>query len=155
MSQENSEYQLNKPVLYKLHIDQDLLSLTKQKLQLARFPDEPSDIGDDDWSLGAKVKVVRRLANYWKDGYDWRAEEVFLPSHCILQYSPFLRILIDSLFHRQRSTRTLNSSKSKYMFPTTVNKSSTSFTTHPPPPTPFPSSSFRAGPVPSSKPARS
>lgn len=84
MSEENPEYQLNKPVPYTLHIDQDLLSLTKQKLQLARFPDEPSDIWDDDWSLGAKVNVVRRLANYWRDGYDWRAEEVLLPSPYVL-----------------------------------------------------------------------
>ena len=113
MSQGDSEYQLYKPVSYDLHIDQDLLSLTKQKLQLARFPDEPSDIGDDDWSLGTKVKVVRRLADYWKDGYDWRAEEVLLLSPYILPYSCFLGILIDSLIYRRRSTRTLNSSKSK------------------------------------------
>ena len=110
MSLENTEYQLNKPVPYKLHVDEELLSLTKQKLQLARFPDEPSDIGDDDWSHGAKVKVVRRLAEYWKDGYDWRAEEVCLrPPRSTLLMS----ILIDALFYRQRSTKNLNSSKSK------------------------------------------
>ncbi|KAL9626463.1 MAG: hypothetical protein Q9204_007281 [Flavoplaca sp. TL-2023a] len=55
--------------------DDDLLDLTKKKLQLARFPDEQIDVGDDDWSQGAKVKVVKRLAEYWSDGYDWRAEE--------------------------------------------------------------------------------
>lgn len=76
MSQDPAEYQLNKPVPYKIHIGDDLLSLTKQKLQLARYPEELSDIGDDDWSHGSKVEVVRRLANYWKDSYDWRAEEV-------------------------------------------------------------------------------
>ena len=76
MSQDYPQYETNKPVPYNLHIDDDLLSLTKQKLQLARHPEELTDIGDDDWSQGAKVKVVRRLADYWKDGYDWRAEEV-------------------------------------------------------------------------------
>ncbi len=70
------DYQLNKPVPYKLHLDDHFLSLTKQKLELARYPEEYSDLKDDDWSQGAKVEVVRRLANYWKDGYDWRAEEV-------------------------------------------------------------------------------
>ncbi|KAL8675463.1 MAG: hypothetical protein Q9168_000164 [Polycauliona sp. 1 TL-2023] len=65
----------NKPVPYQLHVSDDLLDLTKQKLQLARFPDEQTDVGDDDWSQGAKVKVVKRLAEYWSNGYDWRAEE--------------------------------------------------------------------------------
>lgn len=73
-----SENELNKPVPYQLHISDDLLNLTKQKLQLARFPNEQTDVGDDDWSQGAKVKVVKRLAEYWSNGYDWRAEEVNL-----------------------------------------------------------------------------
>ena len=68
--------EFNKPVPYKLHVDEELLSVTKQKLQLARYPEEQTDVGDDDWNQGAKVKVVKRLADYWKDGYDWRAEEV-------------------------------------------------------------------------------
>ncbi|KAL8923475.1 MAG: hypothetical protein Q9208_004603 [Pyrenodesmia sp. 3 TL-2023] len=66
---------LNQPIAYSLHIDDALLDLTKKKLELARFPEEQSDIGDDDWSQGAKVKVVKRLAEYWANGYDWRAEE--------------------------------------------------------------------------------
>ncbi|KAL8850522.1 MAG: hypothetical protein Q9221_004570 [Calogaya cf. arnoldii] len=70
-----SEYQLNKPVPYQLHISDELLDLTKQKLQLARFPEEQIGVGDDDWSQGAKVKVVKRLADYWSNGYNWRAEE--------------------------------------------------------------------------------
>lgn len=76
MSQDNPVYKLNRPVPYNIHLDDDLLSLTKQKLQLARYPEEQSDVGDDDWSQGTKVKVVQRLAKYWQDGYDWRAEEV-------------------------------------------------------------------------------
>ena len=76
MSHEHPEYELNKPIPYSLHVDDHLLELTKQKLQLARYPEEQSDIGDHDWSQGAKVKVVQRLAKYWHHGYDWRAEEV-------------------------------------------------------------------------------
>ena len=74
--QASPEYELNKPIRYTLRVDDDLLSITKQKLQLARFPEEQDDVADDDWSQGAKVKVVRDLADYWRDGYDWRAEEV-------------------------------------------------------------------------------
>jgi hypothetical protein len=76
MSQNAHGSLFNTPVPYKLHIDEELLSTTKQKLQLARYPEEQTDVGDDDWNQGAKVKVVKRLADYWKDGYDWRAEEV-------------------------------------------------------------------------------
>ena len=113
MSQDHAEYQINKPVPYKIHIDDDLLSLTKQKLELARYPDELSDLGDDDWSHGTKVEVVRRLANYWKDSYDWRAEEVchsspFLHSCVTLLSSSSLTI---SQPHRQRSTKTTNSTR--------------------------------------------
>lgn len=68
--------EFNKPVPYELHVDEELLSITKQKLELARYPEDQTDIGDDDWSQGAKVKVVKELADYWQDGYDWRAEEV-------------------------------------------------------------------------------
>ena len=78
-SQASTEYELNKPVPYILRVGEDLLSVTKQKLQLARFPEELDDLADDDWSQGAKVKVVRDLANYWRTGFDWRAEEVLIP----------------------------------------------------------------------------
>ena len=86
-SHASSGYELNKPVPYTLQVDQELLNITKQKLHLARFPEEQDDVADDDWSQGTKVKVVRDLANYWKDGYDWRAEEVlahFLYSHYLV-----------------------------------------------------------------------
>ncbi|KAI4126834.1 MAG: hypothetical protein LQ338_003544 [Usnochroma carphineum] len=65
----------NQPVPYTLHLDDELLDLTKRKLHLARFPEEQSDVSEDDWSQGTKVKVVKRLADYWSNGYNWRAEE--------------------------------------------------------------------------------
>lgn len=68
--------ELNNPVPYKLSVDDELLDITKKKLQFARYPEEQEDIADGDWNQGAKVEVVRRLADYWKNGYDWRAEEV-------------------------------------------------------------------------------
>lgn len=71
-----AEVPFNKPTPYTLHLDDELLDVTKQKLRLARFPEEQTDVGDDDWSQGAKVKVVKRLAEYWANEFDWRAEEV-------------------------------------------------------------------------------
>lgn len=78
----STDRELNKPVPYKLHLDDDLLTLTKKKLELARFPEELTDLSVDDWSQGAKVKVVRSLAEYWIDGYDWRAEEACRARGC-------------------------------------------------------------------------
>lgn len=68
--------QFNNPVPYKLSVDDELLDITKKKLQLARYPEEQEDTADGDWNQGAKVDVVRRLADYWLNGYNWRAEEV-------------------------------------------------------------------------------
>lgn len=77
--QASPKYELNQTVPYTLHIDDDLLNVTKQKAQLARYPEELVDPADDDWNQGAKVKAVQDLADYWKDAYSWRAEEVVLP----------------------------------------------------------------------------
>ena len=41
-------YKLNEPVPFTLRLDDELLKTTKQKLELARFPEEPEDIADDD-----------------------------------------------------------------------------------------------------------
>ena len=63
MSQDAHGSLFHTPIPYKLHIDEELLSTTKQKLQLARYPEEQTNVGDDDWFRGAKVKVVKRLAD--------------------------------------------------------------------------------------------
>lgn len=70
------ELRLNSPVPFRLHVDRALLQLTKQKLALARYPEEQSDFGEDDWSQGAKVAAVKEIAEYWHDEYDWERKEV-------------------------------------------------------------------------------
>lgn len=70
------ELRLNTPVPFRLHVDQALLELTKQRLASARYPQEQSDFGEDDWSQGAKVAAVREVAEYWRDEYDWEKKEV-------------------------------------------------------------------------------
>ncbi|KAF2019570.1 putative hydrolases or acyltransferase [Aaosphaeria arxii CBS 175.79] len=65
----------NEPVQFNLRVDAELLDLTKRKLALARYPEEQDDFDEDDWSQGAKVKVVRDLANYWMNDYDWKKKE--------------------------------------------------------------------------------
>lgn len=70
------DLELNTPVPFRLHVDRELLKTTKDKLSLAMYPQEQSDFGEDDWSQGAKVAVVKELAEYWRDVYDWEKKEV-------------------------------------------------------------------------------
>lgn len=51
--------------------DNELEKLT-QKLSAASLPDE---LDDASWGYGASLADIKRLTQYWKDGYDWRREE--------------------------------------------------------------------------------
>ncbi|TFK24938.1 epoxide hydrolase [Coprinopsis marcescibilis] len=51
------------------------LQLLKKKLDLVRLPDELEDAGTD---YGLPLADVRRLTEYWKDGFDWRKQEAKL-----------------------------------------------------------------------------
>lgn len=70
------DLKFNISVPYTPHVDRQLLEVTKQKLALARYPEEQMDFGEEDWPQGAKVSRVKQLAEFWKDHYDWEAEEV-------------------------------------------------------------------------------
>ncbi|OGM41329.1 epoxide hydrolase [Aspergillus bombycis] len=72
------DLKFNTPVPYTLHVDRGLLHLTKQKLALSRYPEEQTDFGENNWAQGAKVSRVKQLAEFWKDHYDWEAEELHL-----------------------------------------------------------------------------
>ncbi|EON66281.1 hypothetical protein W97_05674 [Coniosporium apollinis CBS 100218] len=66
---------LNTPVRYYPRVDDEFLKVTKTKLSLTRYPEEQDGVAEDDWSQGAKVKEVRRLARFWQDKHDWKAQE--------------------------------------------------------------------------------
>ncbi|KAI8169167.1 putative epoxide hydrolase [Colletotrichum sp. SAR 10_70] len=72
------DLEVNRPQKIKIGIENDFLSLTKQKLGLARYPEEQIDFGPQDWSQGAKVSAVKELAEYWQNTYDWSAQEELL-----------------------------------------------------------------------------
>lgn len=65
----------NVPVPYKIHVDDELLEITKQKLALARYPEEQTDFDENNWAQGAKVSRVKELAEFWRSEYDWKAKE--------------------------------------------------------------------------------
>lgn len=52
------------------------LELLKSKLSNVTFPSE-SEFADD-WSYGTPLSDLKRLTEYWRDGFDWRAHEAKL-----------------------------------------------------------------------------
>jgi hypothetical protein len=71
-----NQLKFNVPVPYKVHVDRELLDITKQKLALSRYPEEQSDFGENNWAQGAKVSRVKQLAEHWQNKYDWETQEV-------------------------------------------------------------------------------
>ncbi|SFW84117.1 epoxide hydrolase family protein [Amycolatopsis australiensis] len=62
---------------FRIDIPQAELAGLRRRLTEARFADPvPGD--EPDWSRGIPASAVRELAEYWRDGYDWRAQEAAL-----------------------------------------------------------------------------
>lgn len=50
----------------------------RERLGRARMP---HDYANDDWSYGTNGAYLRELVDYWRDGYDWRAQERAINRH--------------------------------------------------------------------------
>lgn len=57
---------------YTIAVPDDELEKLAQKLSAASLPDE---LDDASWGYGVPLADIKRLVQYWKDGYDWRREE--------------------------------------------------------------------------------
>lgn len=58
---------------FTISVPDKQLKLVKDKLGFATFP--PETPLNNDWAYGAPVSDVKRLVNYWANGFDWRAQE--------------------------------------------------------------------------------
>lgn len=63
---------------YRIDVPQADLDELRARLAATRFTDEIPGTGAD---YGVDVERLRRLAGYWRDGYDWRAWEAKLNEH--------------------------------------------------------------------------
>ncbi|MDS0139045.1 MULTISPECIES: epoxide hydrolase [unclassified Amycolatopsis] len=62
---------------FRIDVPQAELDDLHRRLASARLADPvPGD--EPDWSRGIPTSVVRELAEYWRDGFDWRAQEAAL-----------------------------------------------------------------------------
>ena len=57
---------------FKISVPESQIQDLKQRLALARFPDE---LADSTWDLGCPLSEIKSLTAYWKDKFDWRAAE--------------------------------------------------------------------------------
>ena len=63
------------PKPFRLEIPDNAIADLKTRLGLTRFPDAAPG---EPWQFGASVDYLRDLVGYWKDKFDWRAEEAAL-----------------------------------------------------------------------------
>jgi hypothetical protein len=61
---------------YKISIPDSSLSQLKSKLSATAFP--ASVDFSDSWDYGTPLSDIKRLATYWRDSFDWRAQEKYL-----------------------------------------------------------------------------
>lgn len=61
---------------FKIAISDDKINRLKQKLALSDFPDEVVD--EKSWVRGPPISDIKRLAERWANGYDWRKAEADL-----------------------------------------------------------------------------
>lgn len=57
---------------FRASVPQSKLDELQAKLAAASFPDELEDAA---WDHGSPLADIKRLTEYWKNGYDWRKEE--------------------------------------------------------------------------------
>ena len=60
---------------FEIEVDDLVLDDLRDRLALTRFPDEIADTG---WDYGIPLGYLRELVEYWRDEYDWRAQEAAL-----------------------------------------------------------------------------
>jgi epoxide hydrolase len=60
---------------FQISVDETVLEDLRSRLARTRFPDQIEDTG---WDYGIPVDYVRELVAYWRDEYDWRAQEARL-----------------------------------------------------------------------------
>jgi pimeloyl-ACP methyl ester carboxylesterase len=63
------------PRPFKLSVPESVLEDLRQRLSNVRLPDEPPL---HPWSTGTSVTYLKKLLAYWRDGFDWRAQEAKL-----------------------------------------------------------------------------
>ena len=66
---------MSSPRPFAFHVpDEDIADL-RARLAKTRFPDQAPEA---PWTYGADLAYMRKLADYWREKFDWRAQEARL-----------------------------------------------------------------------------
>jgi microsomal epoxide hydrolase len=57
---------------FRIRVEDSVLEDLRSRLAHTRFPDQIEGTG---WEYGIPVAYLRQLVGYWRDAYDWRAQE--------------------------------------------------------------------------------
>ncbi|KAF2428595.1 alpha/beta-hydrolase [Tothia fuscella] len=63
---------------FNVQVPNEALKRLQQKLQLTTLPDELES--SNPWNYGAPLADIKRLVEYWKNGFDWRKAEANINS---------------------------------------------------------------------------
>ena len=59
----------------RIEVPEEVLDDLRRRLAAARFPDQ---IPGSGWDYGTDGAYLRELCSYWRDKFDWRAQEALL-----------------------------------------------------------------------------
>ncbi len=76
---------------FRIDVPQADLDDLRERLARTRFP---APLPGDGWDTGVPVAYLRGLVGYWRDGYDWRAQETALN-----QYPQFTTVIDGQAIH--------------------------------------------------------
>ena len=84
---------------FEAHIPDSALADLSRRLAETKWPDQ---LPGTTWEYGADISKVRELADYWQNGYDWRAQEAR-----INRFDQFITEIDGQTIHfiHERSTR--------------------------------------------------
>ncbi|MBM3770707.1 MAG: epoxide hydrolase [Acidimicrobiia bacterium] len=88
-------------VPFKIQVPDAVLSDLRTRLQRARFADEFPGVG---WDYGTNLGYLQSIISYWRDKYDWRAQEKRL--NRFSQFKTNLAGLDIHFIHQRSSTPT-------------------------------------------------
>jgi pimeloyl-ACP methyl ester carboxylesterase len=60
---------------FRIEVAEHVLDDLRERLRRTRWAEE---FANDDWRYGANGPYLRELAEYWRDGYDWRSREALI-----------------------------------------------------------------------------
>ena len=65
------------PEPFEIHISDDVLDDLHRRLDTTRWPDELPETG---WDYGSNMDYMKELVDYWRNDFDWRAQECLINS---------------------------------------------------------------------------